>query len=181
MFDIKEKIKSREATISIVGLGYVGSPLARAFSNVGFKVIGFDINEKRINEINEDPETKFEATSDPSKLDTDLIIVCVPTPVDNENTPDLNPIKSASSIIGKNMKEKTIVTTTLVGSHVCISEDDYCLLIRAANTGKAFEKEIKAKDTAMQELCDVLNEAADDLINLSGSLCHTQAEPKAEK
>ena len=124
MFELDTKIDNREATISIVGLGYVGLPLALTFAKKGFNVIGFDINEEKVKQLNECNditgenendeirkmvESKLFITSDQSKLGTDFIIICVPTPTDKNNMPDLSPIESSSLIVGNNMKRNSVI------------------------------------------------------------------------
>ena len=107
--------------IGIVGLGYVGIPLAVSFSKE-YKVIGIDYNKNKIeqykngidvtNEVGDDEikASSIDFTSDESKLkECDRIIVAVPTPVDENYNPDLYPLQSASEIVGKNLKKDTIV------------------------------------------------------------------------
>ncbi len=106
--------------LALVGLGYVGMPIAVEFAK-HIKVIGFDINEKRVNEYkngidatNEVGEaiknTTVEFTADPSKLsEARFIVVAVPTPVKDDKTPDLSPIEGASRIVGQNLSKGTIV------------------------------------------------------------------------
>ena len=78
-----------EKIICIVGLGYVGLPLAEEFSK-HFKVIGFDINEKKIKTLSQ-RYSKFEITSNPLKIkEADVVIIAVPTPVTKSQQPDLN-------------------------------------------------------------------------------------------
>ena len=93
--------------LALVGLGYVGMPIAVEFAK-HIPVIGFDINKKRVNEYkngidstNEVGEaikdTKVEFTADPTKLkEAKFIVVAVPTPVNDDNTPDLRPVEGAS-------------------------------------------------------------------------------------
>jgi UDP-N-acetyl-D-galactosamine dehydrogenase len=108
-------------TISVVGLGYVGLPLAIEMAK-HFKTTGFDINEKRIrllqngkdpnNEVSEDDlqATTLTFHSDPTVLSqADVIIVAVPTPVDSHNNPDLTPVVKASHTVGKAMKRGAVV------------------------------------------------------------------------
>src|SRR3990172_2894210 len=108
--------------LAVVGLGYVGLPLAVEFGKVFKNVIGFDINEKRINalrsyiDINEETssealrKTSIRFTSDPTALKkASIIIVSVPTPITSHKAPDLRPLESASNIVGKNMSRGTIV------------------------------------------------------------------------
>ncbi|KGP74563.1 nucleotide sugar dehydrogenase [Pontibacillus yanchengensis] len=107
--------------IAVVGLGYVGLPVAVAFGKTE-KIIGFDINEERINTLNEgvdftneiEPkdlqEANIEFTSDPSKLEeTNFIIVAVPTPITENKQPDLTPVIKASETLGKHLQPGTTV------------------------------------------------------------------------
>jgi len=102
------KTSITEKVICIVGLGYVGLPLAEEFSK-HFKVIGFDINEKKINILRQQ-YNKFEITSNPLKIkEADIVIIAVPTPVTKSQQPDLYPVISASEIVGQNLKKDAIV------------------------------------------------------------------------
>lgn len=102
------KTKIKEKTVCIVGLGYVGRPLAEAFSK-HFRVIGFDIDEKKINELNQ-KNYNFELTLDPSRIKkADFVIIAVPTPITKSKEPDLSFVKSASRIVGKNLKKDAVV------------------------------------------------------------------------
>ena len=106
--------------LALVGLGYVGMPIAVEFAK-HISVIGFDINEKRVNEYkngidatNEVGEaikdTKVEFTADPARLkEARFIVVAVPTPVNDDNTPDLRPVEGASRTVGQNLSAGTIV------------------------------------------------------------------------
>lgn len=109
-----------EEKLALVGLGYVGMPLAVEFAK-HVPVIGFDINEKRVNEYangidatNEVGEaiknTTVDFTSDPARLrEAKFLIVAVPTPVNPDNTPDLRPIEGASRTVGQNLTPGSIV------------------------------------------------------------------------
>lgn len=102
----KEKLNKK--IVCVVGLGYVGLPLAETFSK-HFRVIGFDINEKKVNKTNND-HNNLEITSDPSKIKmADFVIIAVPTPVTKSKEPDLSFVESASSIVGQNLKKGAIV------------------------------------------------------------------------
>jgi UDP-N-acetyl-D-glucosamine/UDP-N-acetyl-D-galactosamine dehydrogenase len=116
-----EQIKNREACIGIVGLGYVGLPLAAVFGRIA-DVIGFDIHEEKVKELidgfdatgelaSEDLKTTtIDYTTDPSNLKrADFIVVTVPTPIDENNNPDLTPMEKASVSIGQNLKQGSIV------------------------------------------------------------------------
>ncbi len=119
--NLYEKIVKGEEKISLVGLGYVGMPIAVAFAKkVG--VIGFDLNKAKIdlykqgidptNEVGDDAikETTVEFTADESKLkEAKFHIVAVPTPVNDDHTPDLSPVEGASEIVGRNLTKGSIV------------------------------------------------------------------------
>lgn len=116
-----EKLLSGEEKLSLVGLGYVGMPIAVAFAKK-IKVVGFDLNEKKIelykngvdptNEVGNEviKNTKVEFTADPAKLkEAKFHIVAVPTPVNDDHTPDLTPVEGASRILGQNLTKGSVV------------------------------------------------------------------------
>ena len=107
--------------ISIIGMGYIGLPLAIEFSKF-FKVIGFDVDKKRIRELNKGIDTTKETnikknfykniyfTTNSKKLqNSNVFIITVPTPVMKNNKPDLSFLKKASEIVAKNLKSSSIV------------------------------------------------------------------------
>lgn len=111
-----------KAKLALIGLGYVGMPIAVAFAAKGVDVIGFDLNKAKIDlyrsgidptqEVGDDviKETTVEFTSDESKLqDAKFHIVAVPTPVNMDHTPDLTPVIGASRIIGRNLSKGSVV------------------------------------------------------------------------
>lgn len=117
-----EKIKSGEESLSMVGLGYVGMPIAVAFANEGVNVIGFDLNAAKIDlyksgidpthEVGDEAiaKTTVQFTSDAADLQkAKFHIVAVPTPVNQDHTPDLTPVIGASEILGKNLTKGSIV------------------------------------------------------------------------
>lgn len=116
-----ENIIEKKEKISLVGLGYVGMPIAVAFAKK-VEVIGFDLNEKKINlyksgvdptnEVGNDAiqATTVDFTADETRLqDARFHIVAVPTPVNDDHTPDLTPVESASEILGRNLTKGSIV------------------------------------------------------------------------
>lgn len=116
------KIIRKEEKISLVGLGYVGMPLAVAFAAKGLDVIGFDLNKAKIKlyksgidptkEIGDNiiKKTTVQFTSDEMKLrEAKFHIVAVPTPVNTDHTPDLTPVIGASEIVGRNLMKGSIV------------------------------------------------------------------------
>ena len=117
-----EKLIKKEEKLSLIGLGYVGMPIAVAFANKGISVIGFDLNESKIelykNGVDPTKEVGDEAiksttvdfTADETKLrEAKFHIVAVPTPVNNDHTPDLTPVIGASEILGRNLTKGSIV------------------------------------------------------------------------
>ena len=117
-----EKIKNKEEKLSLVGLGYVGMPIAVAFADKGVKVVGFDLNKEKIelykngvdptNEVGDEviKNTSVEFTADDAKLkEAKFHIVAVPTPVNLDHTPDLTPVIGASEILGRNLTKGSIV------------------------------------------------------------------------
>ena len=116
-----EKIVNGEEKISLVGLGYVGMPIAVAFARK-VKVIGFDLNSAKIdlyksgidptNEVGNDAikNTSVEFTADENKLkEAKFHIVAVPTPVNADHTPNLSPVEGASAILGRNLTKGSII------------------------------------------------------------------------
>ena len=119
--NLYEKIVAGEEKIALVGLGYVGMPIAVAFSKK-VKVVGFDLNAKKIelykNGIDPTNEVGNEAikactvdfTADENKLkEAKFFIVAVPTPVNDDHTPDLTPVEGASEIVGRNLTKGSVV------------------------------------------------------------------------
>lgn len=98
------------AIVCIIGLGYVGLPLAEAFS-AGFKVIGFDSDREKVKKLrknNGNPNLVITDKTDEIGL-ADFVIICVPTPVTKFKDPDLSYVKSAAEITRRNMKKGSTV------------------------------------------------------------------------
>ena len=100
----------KNKTVCIVGLGYVGLPLAEAFSS-HLKTIAFDIDEEKVKRLSEsNNEDNIEFTTDPAQIkQADFVLICVPTPVTKSKEPDLSFVTSAAEIVGKNLKKEAIV------------------------------------------------------------------------
>lgn len=120
--ELYEKIIVRKEAVSLVGLGYVGMPIAVEFAKRGVQVIGFDLNEAKIhtyksgidptNEVGDEviKNTAVEFTADETELRrAKFHIVAVPTPVKDDHTPDLSPVEGASRILGRNLSKGSIV------------------------------------------------------------------------
>lgn len=119
--NLYEQIKNKEEKISLVGLGYVGMPIAVAFAEKA-SVIGFDISEEKVElykkgidptkEVGDEviKNTSVEFTADENMLkEAKFHIVAVPTPVNSDHTPDLRPVESASRTVGRNLTQGSIV------------------------------------------------------------------------
>jgi UDP-N-acetyl-D-glucosamine dehydrogenase len=131
-----EKINNRTAVVGVIGLGYVGLPLAVEKANAGFKTRGFDIQEEKVRLVNEGhnyigdvvdsvlenliKERKLSATSDYSFIkEVDFVAICVPTPLDEYQQPDVSYVKSSTTEISKHLRKGTIVvleSTTYPGT-----------------------------------------------------------------
>lgn len=122
MKDLYEALVSREESLSLVGLGYVGMPIAIEFAKRGIDVIGFDVNAEKIKTYQSGVDPTHEAgdeaikntsvafTADPGMLrNAKFHIVAVPTPVNKDHTPDLGPVKSAGRILGKHLSKGSVV------------------------------------------------------------------------
>lgn len=134
--ELKQKIENREVIIGIIGLGYVGLPLAVEFGKQ-YKVIGFDINQKRIQELKNGIDRTLEVSNDElieaKKLSystsledlkkADIYIVTVPTPVDEFKVPDLTPVLKASETVGKVITQGNVVVYESTVYPGCTEED----------------------------------------------------------
>lgn len=117
-----DNLTQKQTSLAVVGLGYVGMPLAVAFAKKGLNVIGFDLNAEKIelyksgvdptNEVGNEniKDCSVEFTADEKDISkARFIIVAVPTPINSDRTPNLDPIKGASEIIGRNIKSGSVV------------------------------------------------------------------------
>ena len=133
-------------TISVIGLGYVGLPVAVSFAEHGFNVIGFDISQSRIDELSHghDQTNEIDAarlqsqrltfTSDRAHLSrANFHIVAVPTPVDENNSPDLKPLIDATQTVGEILKSKDIVVFESTVYPGCTEEECIPILEAASD------------------------------------------------
>lgn len=131
-----DKIAKKEITCGVVGLGYVGLPLAVEKAKAGFKTIGFDVQKEKVDLVNSGhnyigdvvdsdlkklvEEGKLSATTDFSFVkDVDFIAICVPTPLDSHQEPDISYVKSSAEAISKHLSKNTMVvleSTTYPGT-----------------------------------------------------------------
>jgi UDP-N-acetyl-D-galactosamine dehydrogenase len=144
---------NKESKLALVGLGYVGLPIALEFAK-RVKVVGFDINQARVDMMRrgEDPSRELEAadfenrditfTADINDLkDVNFFIVAVPTPIDETNLPDLKPLQGASRTVGKVLKKGDYVVFESTVYPGCTEED--CIPILEAESGLKFPEDFK--------------------------------------
>lgn len=137
---------SQKEKLALVGLGYVGMPIAHAFAKKGLNVIGFDLNKEKIElyksgidptkEVGDEEikNTRIHFTSDESELkNAKFIIVAVPTPVNTDHTPDLTPVIGASEIVGRNLLPGSIVVYESTVYPGCT--EDVCIPILEKESG----------------------------------------------
>jgi UDP-N-acetyl-D-glucosamine dehydrogenase len=147
--DTIKKMQTREARIGIIGMGYVGLPLALLFSDERFQVTGFDIDPAKVSALNAGgsyivriaPETikkaqlaGFSATADYAEIEKmDAVIVCVPTPLDEHNDPDLSYVRGTIESIAPHVREGQLIvleSTTYPGT----TEEIVIPLLEAGNS-----------------------------------------------
>ena len=136
MTDLEKKIKDSKAVVGIIGLGYVGLPLAREFASVGIKVIGFDIDDPKVKKLNSgrsiikhipDRQIKqmvksglFSATTSMSRLKSvDAILICVPTPLTQNREPDMQYVEKSCQVISRYIRKNQLIvleSTTYPGT-----------------------------------------------------------------
>ena len=145
---IYDRLLAKEAKLAVIGLGYVGLPIALEFARK-IKVVGFDINQKRVdmmrnhidpsNELEkeafEGTDIYFTATLDEMK-DVNFFIVAVPTPIDDANLPDLKPLIAASTTVGKVLKKGDYVVYESTVYPGCTEED--CIPVLEQVSGLKF-------------------------------------------
>lgn len=141
-----DKLLKNQESLALVGLGYVGMPIAHAFAKKGLNVIGFDLNAAKIKlyksgvdptkEVGDEEirNTRIQFTDDETELNkAKFIIVAVPTPVNSDHTPDLSPVISASEIVGRNLTRGSIVVYESTVYPGCT--EDVCIPILEKQSG----------------------------------------------
>lgn len=152
-FGIYDRLITKSTSVTVIGLGYVGLPVALAFSK-RFKVIGFDINKERVDLLrkNIDPSREIDASeflnadiyftsSEEDIRASSFYIITVPTPIDVYNLPDLKNLKSASSVVGKVLKKNDYVVYESTVYPGCTEED--CLPILVSESGLKLNLDFK--------------------------------------
>jgi len=150
--NLTNKIEDKTVVLALIGLGYVGLPLAVEFSKK-YKVIGFDINDRRIDELKKCKDRTLEVSSEElaeakhlsftNKLEdlkrADVFIVTVPTPVDDFKVPDLTPVLKASETVGKVIKKGDVVVYESTVYPGCTEEE--CVPVLEKFSGLKFNKD----------------------------------------
>ena len=133
---LADRIGQSTATVAVIGMGYVGFPLARALHEVGYRIIGFDVDSRKIEMMDRGESylghfgdeffrsltegERFTATSDPSTLaDADVIVLCVPTPLGDHQEPDLSYVLESTRMVSKWLRAGQLVvleSTTYPGT-----------------------------------------------------------------
>jgi UDP-N-acetyl-D-glucosamine dehydrogenase len=177
---ILQKIENNDFTVGIIGLGYVGLPLAAAFAEKGIRVIGFDKSTEKVYKINraenyikdiEDSmlfqvvnQGNLRATSDFSELkNCEAIIICVPTPLDQFKKPDTSYIESACIEIGRNMKS---------GTFICLESTTY------PTTTENFMLPIIWKESGLKQGIDFWLAFSPERVDPGNKQFNTQNTPK---
>ncbi len=145
MSNLYDRLLKKEAKLAVIGLGYVGLPIALAFARK-IKVVGFDINQKRVDMMRngEDPSNELDAkefegcdiefSADLEDLrDVEFYIIAVPTPIDSQNIPDLTPLLGATRTVGQVLKKNDYVVYESTVYPGCTEEDCVPLLERLSN------------------------------------------------
>ena len=174
---IYNKLINKEAKLAVIGLGYVGLPIALEFAKQ-IKVVGFDINQERVDLMNNkiDPSNELDASAFENSdilftanlddlKDVEFFIVAVPTPIDDANLPNLKPLLGASSTVGKALKK---------GDYVVFEED--CIPVLEEISGLKFKEDFKVgysperinpgdKEHTLQNVIKVVSGCCDESLN----------------
>ena len=153
MSNLYDKFVKKDAKLAVIGLGYVGLPIALEFAR-RIKVVGFDINQKRVDMMRrkEDPSNELPAeafdgcdiyfTADLNdQKDVEFFIVAVPTPIDDQNIPDLKPLLGATNTVGKVLKKNDYVVYESTVYPGCTEED--CVPVLEQLSGLKYVSDFK--------------------------------------
>ncbi len=175
-----DKIKTNSETVGIIGLGYVGLPLAVNFAEAGVNVIGFDKSLTKVRKINSGSNyirdirdavlrdvvnrVKLQATSDFSLIrECDALLICVPTPLDVFRKPDMDYIRTACTEIGRNMKS---------GTFICLESTTY------PTTTEDFMLPIIEKESELKHGIDFWLAFSPERVDPGNARFHTRNTPK---
>ena len=183
---IYNKLINKEAKLAVIGLGYVGLPIALEFAKQ-IKVVGFDINQERVDLMNNkiDPSNELDASAFENSdilftanlddlKDIEFFIVAVPTPIDDANLPNLKPLLGASSTVGKALKKGDYVVFESTVYPGCTEED--CIPVLEETSGLKFKEDFKVgysperinpgdKEHTLQNVIKVVSGCCDESLN----------------
>ena len=183
---IYKKLINKEAKLAVIGLGYVGLPIALEFAKQ-IKVVGFDINQERVDLMNNkiDPSNELDSSAfEKSDIlftanledlkDVEFFIVAVPTPIDNANLPNLKPLLGASNTVAKALKKGDYVVFESTVYPGCTEED--CIPILEEISGLKFKNDFKVgysperinpgdKEHTLQNVIKVVSGCCDESLN----------------
>jgi len=196
------RIKKKEAKIAVIGLGYVGLPIALAFAKK-VKVIGFDINQERVKMMQknidpskelgpedfEDCNIEFTTSLDVLKQ-ANFFIVAVPTPIDEHNLPDLKPLLGASTSVGKVLKKGDYVVFESTVYPGCTEED--CVPVLEQQSGLKFKTDFKVgysperinpgdKERTITKILKVVSGCCDESLETIANVYKIIVEPGVHK
>ncbi len=214
MKDLLNDLESQKTAIAVIGLGYVGLPLACLLSEK-YKVVGFDINEQRIRELQDGIDKTREVEEREKLINTNLtytankedisscqlIVVAVPTPIDNFKKPDLRPIIGASKTVGSVMQKGTVVVYESTVYPGCTENDCKTVLeeVSGLEHGKDFflgyspervnpgdkehtiDKIVKVVSGSTPEVCELLEKVYGSVITAGTHAAPTIATAEAAK
>lgn len=178
--ELKQRIENNTETIGVIGLGYVGLPLAVNFAEAGVKVLGFDKNQGKVSRINQGDnyikdirdavlrevvdKVKLSATTDFSRIkECDALIICVPTPLDVFRKPDVSFIEAACTDIGKYMKR---------GVFICLESTTY------PTTTEDIMLPIIERESGMKQGTDFWLAYSPERVDPGNATYHTRNTPK---
>src|SRR4051812_49307747 len=150
--ELRRKFESRDATVGVVGLGYVGLPTVRAFHDAGFRVVGFDVDSEKISKLRAGTaylkhlgeewiselakSRRFSATDNAADLrEADAVILCVPTPLGPHREPDLSYVENSTRAVAKHLRPGQLIVLT--STSYPGTTRDVCLPILEASGLKA--------------------------------------------
>lgn len=124
--ELKNRIETQKSIVGVIGLGYVGIPLINAFFNKGFQILGFDVDPQKVETLNAGKSYikhissddvsqwrnsgRFEATADQSRMgEADVLLICVPTPLNDSRDPDLTFVEQTTEAIAKTLRKGQLV------------------------------------------------------------------------
>ena len=202
MSNLYERIIKKEAKIGVIGLGYVGLPIALAFAKK-VSVVGFDINEARVQlmQNGKDPSDELEA-SDFKNSDitftanledlkqVEFFIVAVPTPIDDHNKPDLRPLIGSSTTVGKSLSKGNYVVYESTVYPGCTEED--CIPILEEQSGLKYIQDFKVgysperinpgdKEHTITKILKVVSGCDDESLDIISKVYEIIVEPGVHK